>query len=257
MLELRDASYAVGENLLLHPTSASFRKGTVTGLIGPNGASKSTMMRLLAGLAVPAEGDVLYDAVPLSQFSLRERARTIAFMPQDLPPFPPMPVQETASLGRLPYAEAPDIALQHPAVLNALTLTGLTSLARRPASRLSGGEKARLSLARALATEAPVLLADEPVAALDPAHALNVMETFRTLARLGHCVVVVIHDLLLAARFCDQLMILKDGVLRYNLPAHDLTGEIIREMYGVTTRTVENFLIPWDPDTGENCFSRA
>ncbi|NHN89627.1 ABC transporter ATP-binding protein [Acetobacter conturbans] len=245
MLETRDVTFTTGGATLLHHASAGFESGTVTGLLGPNGAGKSTLLKLLAGLLPPTEGAVFCDGDDLTHLNQSRRARRIAYMPQDIPPFPPMPVREIASLGRLPYAEAPDVALNHPAVSMAMGLVGLDDLATRPASRLSGGERARLMLARALAVEAPVLLADEPVAALDPAHALSVMRVFRALAAEGRCVVLVIHDLMLATRFCDRLVVMKEGAIRYALPAEALSDAMVREVYGVDVRRVEGAVVPW------------
>lgn len=234
-----------GADLLRH-VSAVFRAGQVTALIGPNGAGKSTLLRVLAGLLVPTSGSVHVQGAPLAGMALAHRALQIAYMPQDVPVFPAMPVREVASLGRLPCGETPSRALTHPAVDHALHLTGLSELAQRDASRLSGGERARLMLARALSVEAPVLLADEPVAALDPAHALAVMQMFRALAAQGRCVVVVIHDLMLATRFCDRLVLLRDGALLHALPPEQLSDALVAETYGVTTRRLEGAVLPWD-----------
>lgn len=245
MLEARDLTFTTGGATLLHAASASFEAGTVTGLLGPNGAGKSTLLKLLAGLLPPTEGTVFCGDDDLAHLPQSRRARRIAYMPQDIPSFPPMPVREIASLGRLPYGEAPGVALAHPSVSMAIGLTGLEDLAARSADRLSGGERARLMLARALAVEAPVLLADEPVAALDPAHALGVMRVLRALAAEGCCVVLVIHDLLLATCFCDRLVVMKDGAIRYALPAAALSGAMVQEVYGVDVRHVEGAMVPW------------
>ncbi|MCH4093376.1 MAG: ABC transporter ATP-binding protein [Acetobacter peroxydans] len=245
MLEARGLGYVAGQARLLSGVTARFAAGAVTGLIGPNGAGKSTLLRLLAGLEAPTEGQVLCQGVPLSRLPIGERARVMAYLPQDVPPFPPMPVREVASLGRLAHGENAACALHHPAVQQALDMTGLTQFGSREASRLSGGERARLTLARALAVDAPILLADEPVAALDPAQALMVMQVLRGLAAQGRCVVVVIHDLLLATRFCDTLVLLREGELQDVLPPADLTDARVRSIYCVTTRRVENGLVPW------------
>lgn len=246
MLTVTELSCRHGENTLLRSASATFPAGCVTGLIGPNGAGKSTLLRLMAGLSVPSSGTVLAEGRALSTLTPQKRARMLAYMPQDIPPFPPMPVREIASLGRLPYGEGATRAEYHPAVERALALTGLQALAGRTADQLSGGERARLMLARALSTETPVLLADEAVAALDPAHALAVMHLLRNLAAEGRCIVLVIHDLLLATRFCDQLVLMKDGETVTSLPPSDLRENILRSVYGVTTRRIEQGWVPWD-----------
>jgi len=246
MLTVTALSCQIGQNTLLRSASATFPAGCVTGLIGPNGAGKSTLLRIMAGLTVPTTGTVLVQGHPLAALTPMERARLLAYMPQDIPPFPPMPVREIASLGRLPYGEGASQAEHHPAVGRALALTGLQALAGRAAAQLSGGERARLMLARALSTETPVLLADEAVAALDPAHALSVMHLLRALAAEGRCIVLVIHDLLLATRFCDQLVLMKDGETVRSLPPSGLTEDILQSVYGVTTRRIEQGWVPWD-----------
>lgn len=249
MLAVTDLSCQIGERQLLRSVSAQFAAGHVTGLIGPNGAGKSTLLRVMAGLLPASAGHVSLQGRPLVEVASRERARLMAYMPQDIPPFPPMPVREIASLGRLPYGEAGQKAALHPAVSQALSLTGLEGLAHRAANQLSGGERARLMLARALSTQAPLLLADEAVAALDPAHALSVMHLLRDLAAEGRCIVLVIHDLLLATRFCDHLVLMKEGAIVQSIPPADLTDDTVRAVYGVTTRRIEDGLVPWESET--------
>ncbi|MBV1835577.1 ATP-binding cassette domain-containing protein, partial [Novacetimonas pomaceti] len=133
--------------------------------------------------------------------------------PQDGGTPPPMPVRALGALGRLPHGQAGDHAVRHPAGGHPLAVTGLQELCARPASHLSGGERARMNLARALATDTPVILADEPIAALDPAHALSMMHLFRQQAGQGKGIVVVLHDLVLATRFCDELVLMDDGAV--------------------------------------------
>lgn len=238
--------YTEAKRSLLKQVSVSFFAGQVTALIGPNGAGKTTLLRALAGLLACHSGSVFVQGQVIEHLSLTQRARQIAYVPQETPFFPPMTVCEITSLGRLPYGENARRALAHPAVHKAIDMTGLSALADQNACHLSGGERARLMLARALAVEAPILLADEPVASLDPAHALAVMALFRSLAAQGHCVVVVIHDLLLATRFCDRLVLLKDGEVVKVVTPLQLDDALIAEIYGVTTRRVGDAVLPWD-----------
>ena len=246
MLTLNEISYGTGGSQLLSQVTAAFSAGQVTGIIGPNGAGKSTLLRIAAGLLPPGTGQISCMGERLASMTLGQRARHLAYMPQDTPVLPPMPVREVVSLGRLPYGESPAEALEHPSVTQAVHQVGLAGLAHRPANQLSGGERARLMLARALAMQTPILLADEPVAALDPAHALAVMQVFAVLAASGRCVVVVLHDLLLATRFCDTLILMKDGHILHMLEPACLTDAIVRQTYGVTSRRVDGGLVPWD-----------
>ncbi|GAN59612.1 ABC transporter [Acetobacter cibinongensis] len=246
MLSVQGITSHIGARPVLHGVSAQFQAGQLTGLLGPNGAGKSTLLRTMADVLTAAQGTVLLDGKPLAAFSARQKAQYLAYIPQGQEQVPPMSVREVVSLGRLPYRESTEGAAHHPAVTEALALTGLTELSDRKADQLSGGEHARLMLARALATQAPVLLADEVLAALDPAHALSVMHLFRAVAAQGRCIVLVIHDLLLATRFCDRLLVLQNGQVQLDGPPVALTQGMVQHVYGVSTRWIEGACVPWD-----------
>jgi iron complex transport system ATP-binding protein len=193
----------------------ALRPGHMTVILGPNGAGKTTLLRALAGLVAPAAGSVALDGVPMGRVSLKSRARAIAYLPQSGGVAWPLPVRDVVALGRLPHGEKPGAlpAEGQEAVEAAIRAVGLQGFENRPATDLSGGERARALLARALATGAPLLLADEPVAALDPRHALVVLDVLRAHARNGGLVVAVMHDLTLAARFADDILLLDRGGL--------------------------------------------
>ncbi|MCH4023903.1 MAG: ABC transporter ATP-binding protein [Acetobacter sp.] len=221
--------------------------GQVIGLIGPNGAGKSTLARVLAGLQKPDEGHIALMQRDMALLAPSARARQLAFIPQESRVPPPMAVRSLVALGRLPYGEVNEAAETHPMVDYALTVTELQNLSDRPASHLSGGERARMNLARALATDTPIVLADEPIAALDPAHALSMMRLFRKLAEQGKGVVIILHDLMLAARFCDYLIVMQEGsVACQGVPDDVLSDEMMHRVYGVTVRRIENAVVPWD-----------
>lgn len=244
-LRAHDVTLALGEREVLRSVRLSARRGEVLGLIGPNGAGKSTLLRMLAGLGLPDRGHVEMEGIPLALFSGSQRARRIAFLPQNAAVPPPMSVEDLVSLGRLPFG-ARETATDDALIAAALRRTETQELRRRPATSLSGGELARVLLARALAVEAPCLLADEPIAALDPAHALTVMGLFRELARTGCCVVVVLHDLALASRFCDRVALLQEGQLVAEGAACDVMSDTaLRAVYGIDVRRVEGAVIPW------------
>ncbi|MBY4639909.1 ABC transporter ATP-binding protein [Gluconacetobacter entanii] len=246
LLQARDVSLRRGDRTVVSAASLTLAKGRVIGLIGPNGAGKSTFMRLLAGLEPPDCGDIRLLDRGMGQVPPALRARQLAFIAQDGGTPPPMPVRALVALGRLPHGQAGDHAVRHPAVGHALDVTGLQDLCVRPASHLSGGERARMHLARALATDTPVILADEPIAALDPAHALSMMHLFRQQAGQGKGIVVVLHDLVLATRFCDELVLMDDGaVIRHGPATQVLDDDIMRTVYGVTVRRVEDAVLPW------------
>ncbi|MGO9356121.1 MAG: ABC transporter ATP-binding protein [Xanthobacteraceae bacterium] len=202
---LRDVSFALP------------RQGLVA-LVGPNGAGKTTLLRALAQLLPPhaMRGTVRLDGADVSALTIRERARRFAYLPQGHTVSWPLPVRDIVALGRTPHG-ATDPARLCPAdaaaVDRAMQAADVTGFADRRVTELSGGERSRVALARVLAVEAPVILADEPIASLDPRYQIDVMGTLRRAADSGVLVVVVTHDLGLAARFADQMLVLDDGRL--------------------------------------------
>lgn len=227
---------ALGARTVLHGVDARLAQGDLLGVIGPNAAGKSTLLRVLAGLAPPRAGTVTLDGRPIASWPAGGRARRIAWLGQDRECNWPITVREVVGLGRLAHHQgfaraAPEDRI---AVARALERVGLAGLAERPASDLSGGERARVMLARALAVEAPVLLADEPTAGLDPAHQLEVMGLLRALADAGTAVAVVVHDLTLAARHCTGLLLLHEGrVIATGRPGEVLTASALRAGFAI------------------------
>ena len=235
-LEARSLSVDLGSRRALSGIDLAFEPGRLTVIVGPNGAGKTTLMRSLAGLLPPSRGSVTLDGAPVADMRASERARVIAYLPQGGGVAWPLPVFNVAALGRLPHGERPDRlpARGRDAVLAALRAVGLQGFESRPATQLSGGERARVLLARALATEAPVLLADEPVAALDPRHQLIVLDVLKEHARAGAAVVAIMHDLTLAARSADEIVILKQGSISADGPPEQvLTKDRLASVFGV------------------------
>lgn len=221
-----------GTRTVLGGTDVALGDSELVGLIGPNGAGKSTLLRVLAGLSAPDEGEVMCGGKPASQMSRRDFARAVSYLAQDGDVHWPMRTEAVVALGRLPHraSEADDEA----AVTRAIQATNVGHLRGRTMDTLSGGERMRVLLARALAVEAPRLLADEPVAALDPLHQLRVMTLLREAARQGTGIMAVLHDLSLAARFCDRLVLLAEGgVVAEGSPADVLQPMHLKRAYGV------------------------
>jgi iron complex transport system ATP-binding protein len=242
----------LGARRALDGVSLALEGGTLIGLIGPNGAGKTTLLRSLAGLVAPALGRVTLDGAPIAALDRDARARAIGYLPQDGAIHWALPVAEIVLMGRLPHIgawRAPGKA-DRAAAAAAMAALDIADLAARPATRLSGGEKARVLLARALAGEPKFLLADEPVAGLDPYHRLEALEHLAALADAGTSVVVVLHDLTLAARFCRRLVLVDRGrIVADAAPERVLTPETLAEVYRVEAVSGgegrERFVLPW------------
>lgn len=226
--------------------------GTLIALAGPNGAGKTTLLRSLLGLARPAHGRVFAAGRDVKAWPRRTLARTLAYLPQGAALHWPLTGLQTALLGRAPHLGvfgAPTEA-DRAAALAALTACGAAHLADRPMDRASAGERALVLFARALAVDAPVLLADEPAAALDPHHALQVMELLAAQARAGRLVIAALHDLTLAARFCDRVLLLAGGKLIADGPPRAVLSEgPLSAAFRVTPLTFEAdghaYVLPW------------
>lgn len=211
--------------------------GEVVGLIGPNGAGKTTLMRAALGL-LAASGTSSLIALPA-----RERAKAAAWLPQAREIAWPITVETLVALGRSPYlaggrklSEADQAA-----IAQALEQMGLTDFARRDATALSGGEQARVLIARVLAQDSPLILADEPVAGLDPAHQFSLMRVFSALAARDKSVLVSMHDLGLAARHCTRLLMIHRGrLVSDGSPREVLREDLLRDVFQVSGR--------WDGD---------
>ncbi|GLH73693.1 ABC transporter ATP-binding protein [Geothrix limicola] len=224
----------------LEAVSLDLTPGELVALVGPNGAGKSTLIQALAGL-LPAEGHVHWNGQLLSRIAMAERGRRLAWVGQEAHFEFAFPVHEVVAQGR--YAWGDDLD----GVEAALAELDLLDLADRPVTRLSGGERHRVGLARALATQAPIQLWDEPVAQLDVRHALEVMRLARRLVDGGSTVLVSLHDLRAAYRF-DRVLVLDRGRLVGNGKPHEvLTAELIGEVFRVKATFVES-LVPELPE---------
>ncbi|MDA7425339.1 ABC transporter ATP-binding protein [Thalassococcus lentus] len=184
--------------------SLKITPGECVGLIGPNGAGKTTLLRAALGL-LPHEGQS-----SLAQMAPRDRAAQAAWLPQSREIAWPVPVRDLVALGRLPHGRKSGPADEE-AIQAAMARMGLETFADRPATQLSGGEQARVLIARTLAQDTPLLMADEPIAGLDPAAQLSTLTVLRDLSREGRAVLLSLHDLSLAARFCSRLIMLDQG----------------------------------------------
>jgi iron complex transport system ATP-binding protein len=224
----------------------------VVGLLGPNGAGKSTLLRAILQLIPTLRGRIEIEGDPVSRIPVDRRARSIAYLAQHGPVSWPLTVERLVALGRFPHRSSWQRLSREDQTLveKILEHTDLHDLRSRTVSTLSGGERTRVLLARALAVDAPLLLADEPVAALDPAHQLQIMRLLRDYSRRDHAVVVVMHDLTLAARFCHRLALMDQGALTAVGPAREvLTPQNLSSAYHIEARISDGddfFVVPWE-----------
>jgi len=209
--------------------SAVLQPGQITAIVGPNGAGKSSLLLGLAGLLTPDAGSVTLDGASLAALHPRNRAQAIGYLPQTPDIAWDVAVENLVALGRLPWRDRGAAAVDA-----ALAALDLAPLRHRPVSRLSGGERARVLLARVLAGEARWILADEPLAALDLAHQLNLIAHLKACARAGQGVVVVLHDLALAMNHADRVMVLEAGkLIADGRPSEALAPHVIAQGWGV------------------------
>jgi iron complex transport system ATP-binding protein len=250
MLATEALTVAFGDRCVLGSVDAQFRPGRITAILGPNGAGKSTLLACLAGLRQPGSGRVLIDGAPRERLPARALARRIGLLPQTADVHWDVDVQTLVSLGRFPHRSRwGESDADRAAVAEAMAATDVAQFATRPVMALSGGERARVLLARVLAGEPEWLLADEPLANLDPAHQYEALACLRRVAAKGAGVVVVLHDLGHAMRAADDVLLLSAGcVIAQGSPETVLTPRRIAEVYGVaahigTTADGERYLV--------------
>jgi len=235
-IAFEDISAAYGKRTVLSGVGAAFAPGQVTGIVGPNGAGKTTLLRLALGWLKPSGGTVRVLDRPVPDWSREALARAVAYLPQGSNAHWPLLARELAALGRLPHRApfAPPSPDDARAVDLALERCDAAQFAGRRMNELSAGERARILFARALATQAPILLADEPAAFLDPAHQLRLMDLLREEARRGTAVAVTLHDLALASRHCDRVVVLHAGrAAAQGAPQGALADATLAAVFGV------------------------
>lgn len=249
-IHAEQVSVQLGGKSILHDIDVSLRVGEMVGLIGPNGAGKTTLMRALLGL-VEADGRIDIDDVSVQQLDNKQRARRFAYLPQGGEVHWPLTVHSLVALGRLPHKtpwqsmNAGDEAI----IDDVLQQTGTSGFRDRVVTHLSGGERARVMLARALASKAPFLFADEPAAALDPRYQLEMMGLLKGHVTDQHGAIVVMHDLNLAQHFCDRLLVIHEGKLVADGPPSDvLSDNLLKTVFGVSAARWEvagdSFIVP-------------
>ncbi len=253
-LHATQLSLSLGGVSILKSLSFELQNGEMLGLIGPNGAGKTTLLRLLSGLLQPDSGTIWLDEESYNRLPPRLRAKKIAYLAQSGTAHWPMSVERIVALGRLPHLsdwQKPKES-DREIIQQIISQTDLCGFEQRQFNTLSGGERARVLLARALAAEPEILLADEPVAALDLPHQLEIMSLLKQFCNRGGAVAVVLHDLRLAAHYCHRLQLLTHGSeLANGKPAEVLSEQHMQQAFGIRIREgagsiTTAFTLPWE-----------
>ena len=242
-IRVEAVTFAYGGDAVLRDVSCAIGRGEFVGIIGPNGSGKSTLLKLMSGYLRPARGQVAIDGSPPERLSRAALGRLIGVVPQDTLVALPFTLMEMVLLGRTPHGAGFAFEDEHDlaAARRAMERTDTVALAGRRVTELSGGERQRVILARALAQEPRILLLDEPAAFLDIRHEVEMYDLLRDLQREGMTVVSVLHDLNIAALYCDRLVLLAGGqVARAGTPAEVITYQMLTEVYGTEVYVAMN-----------------
>lgn len=253
LIEVKNLSLTINNNRILSDISLSFGKGEIVGLIGPNGAGKTTLLKILANIQKDFQGEYQLNGKPVNNYSARELARSFGYLAQDATAHWPLKVRKLIELGRLPFqGMASNLTREDIAAVEfAGKQTEVGHLLDRITTNLSGGERTRVFLARMFAANPGIIFADEPIAALDPYHQLHIMEILRDHARHGGTVIIVLHDLNMASRFCDRLVLLDKGRVAGTGNVEDLLkNSLLEDIYKIRLKVFcekDAFSItPWE-----------
>ena len=240
-LSIRDVEHDYGRGAVLRDVTCEVPAGDFLAIVGPNGAGKSTLVRVAAGILQPRRGEVRIGGDPVSGLARAEVARRVALVPQETTMAFPFRVSEVALMGRHPHLAAWQFETRRDreAARAALARVGLEGFEERRFHELSGGEKQRVILARAIAQETPLLLLDEPTAFLDLRHQVGIYDILADLNEAGTTIIAVTHDVNLAGSYCRHVLALRDGrVWAHGAPAEVLRLDLLQEVYGVPLRAV-------------------
>lgn len=239
-LEIKNLSVAYGDTPVLRSLDVSAASGEVLGVIGPNGCGKSTFIKTLAGIIEPASGSVRIDDLDLVTLPKNEMAKRVGYVPQDFRQLASITVLDTVTIGRRPHVSWALTKKDFQIVDSAMRSLAILPLAQKRLDQLSGGERQKVFIARALAQQPSVYLFDEPTSALDIRHQIAVFRLIRSLAHdQGAAVLVVVHDLNFAQYYADRILLMKKGqVVAQGTPTEVMTRDAIRDVYGVDMRSI-------------------
>lgn len=235
MLQAKNLSLSIAGKMLIKDVSLDVKKGEVVALIGPNGAGKTCMLKMLSGDMKPDSGQITLMGKPLANYPVKSLALQRSVMPQSSALNFPFSVAQVVMFGRNPHINrAGETRDDHAIVSEALADTEMEAFKDRNYLTLSGGEKARVNLARVLAQRAPLILLDEPISHVDPRHQHRILAIARSLAKGGAGVLVVLHDLNIAATYADRIGIMHLGKLRaIGTPNQVLSEDLLREVFQI------------------------
>jgi len=240
ILELQQISFRRGSKMIVNSMNVSFEAGRFIGLIGPNGTGKSTLLRLMAKLLKPHGGNVFFRGRNLTEMTDLQVAKAITYMPQSTSLDFQFNVEQIVMMGRHPHRKKWQISQKDDRTIveMAMKQTGITHLKERYITTLSGGERQLVFLARSIAQQSDVILLDEPTSDLDIYHQVQICEVIRSLVQVGKTVVVAIHDINLATRYCDELMLLQNGeIIAFDSPEEAITIENLMRVFQTNTYT--------------------
>lgn len=240
-LECKNLSFSFNKNPMITDINLSFNEGEFVGLIGANGAGKSTLLQLLLGLLKAKSGKVLLHGDDIRRIKRREIAKQLAFVPQSIELPYAFTVQQLVAMGRNPYLGPFDLESESDKELidDAMQKTDVLQLQNRLVNTLSGGEKQRVIIARALAQQSPTILLDEPIASLDICHQLETLQLIQSLTKSGKTAITALHDLNLAARYCDRLILIAKSdngattIIADGTPEQVLTEENLKKHFSI------------------------
>lgn len=232
-LDIHGLTYRINNRPLIEHISLQFKPGVLYGILGPNGSGKSTFLKTLSRIWTPSEGTLLWQGEELTQLSRLQMSQTMSLVPQNPQLYFDFDVYHMVAMGRYPHGSR--TSESHRQIEKALHHVNGWHLRHQLISQLSGGERQRIYIARALATQAPILLLDEPTSYLDLRHQLEIWHLLRLLLKEGKLIITAVHDLLAAQRFCDQLVILNEGKCRATGTYEEvMTPRLLREIFGVS-----------------------